>query len=100
MKGELSNCIMLLTNQLQIKPAGGRELLCKLNHDALKDIYGERLIPVELPRMRVRGLRALINAFRGHIDGLNEAVIDETIQKIRTQNVSKVFVDGSNLAAS
>ena len=87
---------MLVTNELQDSPVGGRQQLCKLNHDALKAICGERLVLVELPRRRLRGLRQFINAFKGHIDGLNETVIDEAIHTIRTRNVGKVFVDGSN----
>ena len=33
--------VMLFTNSLQDFPAGGRELLCKMNHDLLKDIFGD-----------------------------------------------------------
>lgn len=88
---------MLLTSQLQASPMGGRELLCKLNHDALRDIYGERLVLLELPRGRLRGLRSLINAFRGHIDGLNDSLMTKALEAIQTENVGKIFVDGSNL---
>ena len=93
----LANRVMLVTNELQDSPVGGRQQLCKLNHDALKAICGERLVLVELPRRRLRGLRQFLNAFKGHIDGLNATVIDEAIHTIRTRNVGKLFVDGSNL---
>jgi glycosyltransferase involved in cell wall biosynthesis len=86
-----------VTNQLQDCPAGGRELLCKLNHDALKDIYGDRLVVSELPRSRLQGLKSIVNAFRGHIDGLNDATIGRALQTIQAENVGKIFVDGSNL---
>ena len=46
--------VMLLTKQLDMSPAGGRELLCKLSHDALQDIYGERFVLFELPRCPCR----------------------------------------------
>lgn len=88
---------MLVTNRLERFPSGGRELLCKLNHDALLEIYGDRLVLFELPRSPVRGLRSAINAFRGHIDGLNEAVIAKALEVIQAEKVGKVFVDGSNL---
>ncbi len=88
---------MLVTNKLQNCPAGGRELLCKLHHDALTEIADERLMLLELRKQRLQGLGSLINAFRGHIDGLNETVIDEAIQRIRASSVGQVFVDGSNL---
>lgn len=86
-----------MTNHLQDSPAGGRELLCKLNHDALNALYGDHLVVFELPRSRLQGLKSIINAFRGHIDGLNNAVISKALQTIQAENVDKVFVDGSNL---
>lgn len=90
---------MLLTNELHAFPAGGRELLCKLNHDALKEIYGERLVLFEVPRRSLSGVAAIPDALRGHIDGLDGDTIDRALSAIRSENVSKVFVDGSNLGA-
>jgi glycosyltransferase involved in cell wall biosynthesis len=94
---EVPTKVLLLTRQLQPPFSGGRELLCKLTHDALKETYGDRLVVFELPIRQWSGLRSIINAFRGHIDGLNDIVIAEVIRTIRTENVSKLFVDGSNL---
>lgn len=88
---------MLVTNSLEKKPAGGRELLCKLNYDVLRQIYGERLVLFELSRIPVQGGRALISAFVGHIDGLTDDIIDKAINKIEAEDVDKIFVDGSNL---
>ena len=51
--------VLLLTNKLHDSPAGGRELLCKLNHDALQEIYGERFVLFELPRRPLQGIRVL-----------------------------------------
>ena len=96
-KFESASKVMLLTKQLHASPAGGREMLCKLNHDALKEIYGGRLVVLELPRSRLQGLRSIVTAFRGNIDGLNDAVIGKALQTIQAENVGKVFVDGSNL---
>lgn len=89
--------VMLVTNQLQVAPSGGRELLCKLNHDALKEIYGNRLVVYELSRSPLQGSKSIIDAFLGNIDGLNDAVIGKALQIIHETNVCKVFVDGSNL---
>lgn len=91
--------IMLITNQLHASPSGGRDLLCKLNHDALKAIFDDRLVVFELPHHRLKGLRSVLNAFRGHIDGLNESTMARALQVIQSQNVGKVFVDGSNLGS-
>jgi glycosyltransferase involved in cell wall biosynthesis len=93
----LDSKVMLLTKQLEISPKGGRELLCKLNHDALKEIYGERLVLFELPRRPLQGIRSVLSAFKGNIDGLDESTIAAALQIIQRDNVGKVFVDGSNL---
>ncbi len=89
--------VMLLTNKLHDSPAGGRELLCKLNHDALRDIYGDRFVLFELPRRPLQGIRSILSAFKGRIDGLDESTIASALQIIQRENVGKVFVDGSNL---
>ena len=89
--------ILLLTNQLYATPSGGRALLCRLNHDALRDLYGNGLVLLELSRRPLQGASSIINAFRGYIDGLNEAVIGNALQTIRAESIGKVFVDGSNL---
>lgn len=89
--------VVLLTKQLDPTPRGGREMLCKLNHDALTSIFGERLAVFELPPARPASRREIANAFRGHIDGLNAQTIDTAIDLIQRENVRQVFVDGSNL---
>lgn len=99
MRSNYTHKVMLLTNELHASPAGGRELLCKLNHDALKEIYGERLVLFEVRRRRLRGVGAILGVLRGHIDGLDDETIDRALGAIRSENVSKVFVDGSNLGA-
>ena len=89
--------LMLITNNLSSSHIGGRELLCKLNHDVLKDICGNRLLLLELPRHSLQGIRSIFNAFRGHIDGLDDTFIAKALETIQASNIGKVFVDGSNL---
>lgn len=72
-------------------------MLCKLNHDALRSIYGDNLFLFELSSDRQRGLYSYFNAFRGHIDGLNTQTIQTALAIIQSNNIDKVFVDGSNL---
>ena len=88
--------IMLLTNQLKMSPTGGREMLCKLNNDVLFSLYGDDLCVLELTKRPIHGFMSVINAFKGHIDGVDNESIDSALQIIRANNVSKVFVDGSN----
>ncbi len=74
-------------------------MLCKLNHDVLASIFDERLVVFQLPSYRPVNLRESFNVFRGYIDGLSSQTIDDAILCIQTENVCKVFVDGSNLGA-
>ena len=87
--------VLLLTNSID-ESAGGRELLCKMNHDILKNLYGDRCMVYELSIHTIRGLKSIINAFRGHLDGLSNETITEAVQKIQAENIDKIFVDGSN----
>jgi glycosyltransferase involved in cell wall biosynthesis len=87
---------MLITNKLQHSPTGGREMLCKLNHDLLRDLYGGRLAVIELEKRPVRGFAGIMKAFRGYIDGLDEEACDLVVNTIEARNVDKVFIDGSN----
>lgn len=89
--------LMLVTKSLEAKPAGGREMLCKLNHDALQSLCGERLHLFELPGGNVRGLRSTLNAFGGYIDGVTVASVEVVLTSIEAQAIDQVFVDGSNL---
>lgn len=95
---KVNSCkVILLTKQLEKAPRGGRELLCKLNYDALLKLYGEDFHSFELPAGRLSGPLSHLNAFRGHIDGLNAETIGSAVSLIQRTGVSKVFVDGSNL---
>ena len=76
---------------------GGRELLCKVNRDCLRDILGESLDVFELNARPLRGTGDLVGAMRGFIDGLTPTVIDEVISRIRNGHFDAIFVDGSNL---
>lgn len=89
--------VMLFAKQLDLSPAGGRELLCRLNYVALREIYGDGLILFELPDRRLQGVRDILNAFKGHIDGLDAARVAKALQVIQEEDIAKVFVDGSNL---
>lgn len=89
--------LLLITNTLVSAPTGGRELLCKLNHDALKLIYGDRLVVFELPRSKRKGIKSAISTLKGHIDGLNEETTKMSLNLIQTENIGQMFVDGSNL---
>jgi polysaccharide biosynthesis protein PslH len=87
--------MLFITNKLEIAPSGGRELLTKLHHDALADIYGEALRVIDLSKYPAAS--SPIKAFMGHIDGISERSIDAVDAEIKQSNIAQVFVDGSNL---
>lgn len=91
--------VLLVTKKLDPLPTGGRELLCKLNYDALASIYGTDLRVCELSAQPRSGVAELLRAVRGHIDGLTDSVMREVIALIEEAGISKVFLDGSNLGA-
>jgi glycosyltransferase involved in cell wall biosynthesis len=94
--GTSLSSIMLITNRLESSPSGGREMLCKVNHDVLKDLCGDRLTVLELSKNPIRGFNSVVNAFRGYIDGINAETINFALRKIGAKNIEKIFVDGSN----
>ena len=88
---------LLVTKQLDATPKGGRQMLCKLNHDALSALLGKQLILFQLRDTRPTRPREIFNAFRGHIDGLTPQTTNQVIELIYSENVRQVIVDGSNL---
>ncbi|MER8950805.1 glycosyltransferase [Mesorhizobium sp. M0809] len=89
--------MLLITKSLAQRPSGGRELLCKVNHDCLEAIYGDRLTVFELPASRTKTVRSLVGALMGYIDGIDEDIVSGVCKLIRQDDITKVFVDGSNL---
>ena len=90
-----NNCL-LLTNTIDESPSGGRELLCKLNHDILKEIYKTKCTVYELPKSSIGSMKGIVSAFRGYIDGLTHENKHEICKLIELEKIEKVFVDGSN----
>jgi polysaccharide biosynthesis protein PslH len=60
---------------------------------------GDRYTLYEVARKPVRGILSIVNAFRGHIDGLTKETIADALRRIQTDKVDTIFVDGSNFGA-
>ena len=97
MKLTSSLAVMLITSQLDNSPAGGREMLSKLNHDLLSDTFEDCLTVFEINKKPIRGIKAIAQAFKGHIDGVNVDISNQIFLLIQSKKIQKVFVDGSNL---
>jgi glycosyltransferase involved in cell wall biosynthesis len=76
---------------------GGRELLCALNHSALRQIYGDRFRLFYLQPKRESTLLRRLAALRGHVNGVDTKTLHLLVHQIRQHCVAKVFIDGSNL---
>ncbi|OGI07274.1 MAG: hypothetical protein A2Y40_05405 [Candidatus Margulisbacteria bacterium GWF2_35_9] len=74
-------------------------MLTKVNHDALSSILGTNLFLLKLVRQKVSGVKSILKAYNGHIDGLNKQSIKEALQIIQSKQIAKVFLDGSNLGS-
>ena len=59
MSRNVKSQIALVTNSLDTSEMGGREQLCRLNHNLLNQIFGERCHVLELTKESVLGLVAL-----------------------------------------
>ena len=88
---------MLASAPLQGSPSGGRALLSRLIYDCVGETFAHRHVVFELQPRRLVGFKALAGTFLGHIDGLDDAVIDSAVRTIRDKEVHKVLIDGSNL---
>lgn len=89
--------ILLITNTLHAHPRGGRELLCKLNYQALLESFSDGLRVLELKKMPKIGFRGYFRALAGHIDGVDSANITRMLELIANEGIKRVFIDGSNL---
>lgn len=92
--------LMLVTKSFPAFPAGGREMLCKLNHDVLCDLYGNKFRVFEISNKPLSGFRKFASAVRGNIDGLDAASLRVLLASIQDERVRKVFIDGSNLGSA
>ena len=90
---------LFVSNFVGTVPKGGREMLSKMNLEALSMICPDCLKVCELARSRdkVTSLTLILRAFRGHMDGLTEQNVSEVLKIIQFDGVRQVFVDGSNL---
>lgn len=91
--------VLLITKNLKHSPIGGREMLSKLNNEALNLILGHRLMVMELRTFQHSRFRKFICLLKGHIDGINTKTINLAIKLIRQNNIKQIFIDGSNLGA-
>ncbi len=94
-----SENILYVGKKYLSNPTGGREMLSALNYKAIKNIYNEHLFSYEIfsKQTKVKVSNFNFNVFTSRIDGLNKSSIKDIKAIIKTNNISKIFIDGSNL---
>lgn len=91
------NNILLITKKFPKIAPGGRELLNKLNHDILNNLYSEKLKVLFLSAPKRRNLKQILDTFRCYIDGIDTEAISTMNKTIQNEKIETVFIDGSNL---
>lgn len=91
------SAVLWVTPALGERPVGGRELLSSLHREALERVCGERLSVVELSRAPVTGVRGVVGAFQGHLDGVSTAALERIDRLVAARGITHVLLDGSNL---
>lgn len=71
-------------------------MLSGTNRDVLRNLLGDSLLHYEIPNQPVVGFQGLIQAFRGHINGISDLTTSAILRLIANQPVRGVFIDGSN----
>lgn len=91
--------ILLIHTTDPAAPPGGRAMLSRLNARLLDDLFGDRLRTFRLPVRAGRWRGAIRGVVRGHVDGIDDASLGEIGERIETERIDTVFLDGSNLGA-
>ena len=78
---------------------GGREQLSRLHGRALQETLGDTYDSIFLPRSSLRGVKAIIAALTGRIDGVDAAAKQRIMEHITKYEIDRVWINGSNLGA-
>lgn len=92
----MTSRVLLLSPVDLSVPLGGRAMLGRINLLLLRDLLGDRLVHLRPPH----GRSPARDAWRGHVDGVDAALIEALIATIAAQDITQMFVDGSNFGAA
>ncbi len=93
-QGSRRKRLLLLTTDDPARPGGGREMLSRLLHDLLAQLFEQ----VDTRRL-TRSSRP-IDGTRGYLHGLDAAGQANLVEDARRGGYDQVFIDGSNLGAA
>lgn len=86
--------LMLLTTDDGQRPGGGRELLSRLLHAVLGELFAD------VHTVRLTGAGTAAGALRGRLNGLDGARLDAIAGQAAWLAPDRVLIDGSNLGAA
>lgn len=88
--------VLLLSPADEMVAAGGRAMLGRTNLLALRELLGDGLIHIR----PAHGRSPARAAWRGHVDGVDAALIARLLAAIADHGITCLFVDGSNFGAA
>ena len=88
--------VLLLGADDGLPPVGGRAMLSRTNRSLLEDLLGDRLVRASPPRPS----SPRRHAWRGQVDGVDDAFLAALEATIAARGVTRMFVDGSNFGAA
>jgi glycosyltransferase involved in cell wall biosynthesis len=93
-QGSRRKRLLLLTTDDPARPGGGREMLSRLLHDLLAQLFEQ------VDTRRFTGSSRPIDGLRGCLHGLDQSGQAALVQAVRSGGYDQVFIDGSNLGAA
>jgi len=76
---------------------GGRQNLTERNKTILSKIFQKKTQIFLIKKKKLDILQKIRNLILGHIDGVDNIVLNDILKKIKKNNIKYIFIDGSNL---
>lgn len=89
--------ILFISNKTNKSAVGGRKNLTNLNERILKNIFRENFFSYKLEKKKIASLKNILMAITGNIDGVDNQNIETIKSSIKKNQITHVFIDGSNL---
>jgi polysaccharide biosynthesis protein PslH len=89
--------ILYISNRYNKNKKGGREKLSELNFNTLKSIYKKKFFYYKLSKKKINTIKKIFLSLSGNIDGINIYEINKIKNIIIKNEITHIFIDGSNL---
>ncbi len=89
--------ILFISNQLSVRPEGGRKNLSILSQEILKKIFKKNFFFYELKKSKTNFLKKIIDFLKGNIDDIDDQKILNLKELLLKKKITHLYLDGSNL---